>query len=123
MMSQRNCRAASTFIKGWQPVSVESLAWLIEPVAGAGTLVAALVAASIVWRYRRIRHAGPLWRRRNWRVTQVCAVTSLFYLALAASCLILKDFWGWLYLMLAIQVGKWWLRRMLQYRPTPALRR
>jgi high-affinity Fe2+/Pb2+ permease len=105
------------------PVNAESLAPLVAPVALAGTLIAALVAAGIAWRYRNTRNSRRLWRRRNWRLMQFCALTSLFYLALAASSLVLKDLWGWLYLMLAIQVGTWWLRRFLTQRPAPALRR
>jgi hypothetical protein len=98
-------------------VSAETFAPLVEPVALVGTLVAALAALGIVWRYRDIQSPGRLARRRNWRLTQLCGVTSLFYFALAASCLVLKDLWGLLYLLLAIQVGTWWLRRFLVRRP------
>src|SRR5258707_1111933 len=88
----------------------------VEPIALVGTLVAIGFAAGIIWRYRLSRRAGRLWRRRNWRLSQVFALTSLFYLALAASCLVLKDLWGWLYLILAI-VGIWWFRRSVTRRP------
>jgi hypothetical protein len=86
----------------------------VEPLALAGALVAIGFVVGIIWRYRRTRRTGRFWRRRNWRLTQVCALTSLFYLALAASALVLKDVWGWLYLILAFKVGIWWLRRSLQ---------
>ena len=104
-------------------MNAETLAPLVEPLALAGTAIALLIATSIVWRYRNSPTRSRLRRRRNWRLMQVCALTSLFYLALAASSLVLKDLWGWLYLMLAIQAGTWWLRRFLTQRPMPALRR
>ena len=103
-------------------MNVQALVVFVEPLALAGTLATAMIAILIFWRYRDSLPPGRLWRRRNWRIQQLLALAALFYIALAATSLVLSDLWGWLYLMLAIKAGTWWLRRALTVRPAIRLR-
>jgi hypothetical protein len=76
-----------------------------------GTL-ALLLATSLVMRhYRSSRIYSFNWYLRNWRLKQLSAIACLFFLAMAASCWVIQDAWGWIYLLVAFKTGTWWFRR------------
>jgi hypothetical protein len=97
-------------------MNLDTLALLLEPAAGLGAVVTALASFAVFWRYRGSEQASLNWFLGNWRMRQTLGVSALFYLALAASCLILHDRWGWLYGIAALRLGGWWYRRLLNER-------
>jgi hypothetical protein len=92
------------------------LALLLEPVAWLGGAVTIAASFAVYWRYRGSEQASLNWYLENWRMRQTLGVSALFYLALAASCLILHDRWGWLYFLVAFRLGSWWYKRLLNER-------
>ena len=73
---------------------------------GISGTIALVVAAGLV-----IRHFSdsPVqsfdWRLRNWRLKQLSAIACLFFLAMAASCWVIQDAWGWIYLLVAFKIA------------------
>jgi hypothetical protein len=94
-------------------MSLDTLALLLEPAAWLGAAVTLVASLCVLWRYRGSEPTSLNWYLRNWRMRQVLGISALFYLALAASCLILHDRWGWLYVLLALRLGGWWYKRLL----------
>ncbi|HEU5370662.1 MAG TPA: hypothetical protein VFU69_19470 [Ktedonobacterales bacterium] len=97
-------------------MNLDVLALLLEPVAWLGGAVTLAASLAVFWHYRSSQQASLNWYLGNWRMRQILAVSALFYLALAASCLILRDRWGWLYFLVAFRLGSWWYKRLLNER-------
>lgn len=89
------------------------LPWL-EPAAWLGIGAAVLAALAVFWRYRQSEPASLQWYLKNWRLMRVLGVTALYFLALAATCVVVGDRWGWLYLILAFKAGIWWFSRLVR---------
>ena len=94
------------------------LALLLEPAAWLGGVVTLVVSLWVLWRYRGSEQTSLSWYLGSWRLRQALGVSALFYLALAASCLVLHDRWGWLYVLVAFRLGGWWYKRLLSERAT-----
>ena len=84
------------------------LVWLLEPAAMLGAGVAILAGAGVLYCYRGSQAASLKRHLRNWRLMQVLGIVALYFLALAASGLIARDYWGWLYVMVGLRTGLWW---------------
>ena len=86
----------------------------ISPYLGAlgllGTSTLLVVTALVLWRYRAGRINGFQWQMRNWRLKQVAAIASLFFLAMSASYWVIQEPWGWVYLLVAVKCATWWFR-------------
>lgn len=82
----------------------------------AGTLTLLIITGLVLWQYRGSRAQSFRWRLRNWRLKQLSAIASLFFLAMAASYWVLQEPWGWLYLIGAVKTCTWWIRRALSPR-------
>ncbi|HZS75447.1 MAG TPA: hypothetical protein VFA41_02440 [Ktedonobacteraceae bacterium] len=83
-------------------------------LAGLGVLgtITLLVMTGIVhWQYRECHMHSFRWSLRNWRIKQLSAVSCLFFLAMAASYWVIQEPWGWLYLLIGLKCGTWWIRR------------
>jgi hypothetical protein len=94
-------------------MNLDALVLLLEPAAWLGAAATLAAALSIRWHYRGNQQDSLEWHLCNWRMRQALGVSALFYLALAVSCLILHDHWGWLYVMVALRLGGWWYKRLL----------
>ncbi len=104
-------------------MDLDALVPLLEPAAALGAAVTAVAATWVLWRYHGKQRDSLEWYLGNWRMRQALGVSALFYLALAVSCLILPDRWGWLYAMVALRLGGWWYKRLLSERVSfPRLR-
>jgi len=75
-----------------------------------GTFSLLLMTALVMWRYRHTRLSSFQWNLRSWRLRQLCAVASLFFLAMAASYWVIQEPWGWIYLLVAFKTSTWWFR-------------
>lgn len=95
-------------------MSFDLLAAWLEPAAWLGAGLALLAALLVFWHYRHGEQASLQWYLKNWRLMQVLGITSLYFLALAATCAIFGDHWGWLYLIVAIKAGVWWFSRLVR---------
>jgi len=105
-------------------MDLDALVLLLEPAAALGAAATAVAALWVFWHYRGNEKDSLEWYLGNWRMRQALGVSALFYLALAVSCLILQDRWGWLYAMVALRLGGWWYKRLLCERISfPRLRR
>jgi hypothetical protein len=89
------------------------LAALPEPAALLGAGVAGLAGLGVLWRYRGSQSSSLKRYLRRWRLMQVLGISALYFLALAASCLILQDHWGWVYLIVGVRAGVQWYRLRL----------
>src|SRR5258706_16113266 len=76
----------------------------------AGTTALLVGTGLILWHFRGSRIQSFNWRLRSWRLKQLSAVACLFFLAMAASYWVIQELLGWVYLILAVQTGSWWLR-------------
>ncbi len=81
-------------------------------IGGSLSLLAA--TALVMWHYRDSRVQSFDWLLRNWRLKQLSAVACLFFLAMAASSLVIQDAWGWIYLLVALKTGTWWFHRAIR---------
>jgi hypothetical protein len=81
-----------------------------------GTAILATSAGLVMWHYRGTRIWGFRWQWRNWRLMQLSAIATLFFLAMTASYGILGEPWAWLYLIVACKTGTWWLRCVISRR-------
>lgn len=63
---------------------------------------------------------GPVgsfrWHLRNARLKQLSGITCLFLLAMSASYIVLRESWSILYFIIALKVGTWWLRCLIDAR-------
>jgi len=94
-------------------MELEALAFWLQPAAALGVAAASLAALGVCWRYRGSRSGSLKWYLKNWRMMQVLGVTALYFFALAGTCVFVDDLWGWLYLMLGMKVGIWWVTRLV----------
>ncbi len=97
-------------------MDLDTLTLLLEPAAALGAVATLAASLSVLWRYRGSEQTSLNWYLGNWRMRQTLGISALFYLALAASCLILHDRWGWLYALAALRLGGWWYQRLLKER-------
>ena len=81
-----------------------------------GTAILATSACLVMWHYRGTRLWSFRWQWRNWRLMQLSAIATLFFLAMTASYGILGEPWAWLYLIVACKTGTWWLRCIISRR-------
>lgn len=88
----------------------QTLSILLGVLGLIGIVTFLMATGMVMWQYRNARMQSFGWRLRNWRLKQLSAVACLFFLAMAASYAILKEAWGWLYLVGAFKTGSWWLR-------------
>lgn len=95
-------------------MSLDLFAVWLEPAAWLGAGTATLAALAVFWCYRHSETASLHWYLKNWRLRQVLGIAALYFLALAATCAIFSDHWGWLYLILAVKFGIWWLSRLVR---------
>ncbi len=77
----------------------------------SGTVMLLVATGQVMRHYGANSIQSFNWRLRNWRLKQLTAVACLFYLAMAASCWVIQDAWGWIFLLAAFKTGIWWLRR------------
>lgn len=90
--------------------------YFLSALGISGTLVLTAVTIVVLYRYHDTRIWSFRWYWRNWRLMQLSAIGSLFFLAMAASYSVLHNAWAWLYLIVAIKVGLWWLRCLVSRR-------
>ena len=95
---------------------IQVLSMLLIIFGIAGTVTLATSAGVVLWHYHDARRWDFRWRWRNWRLTQLSAVACLFFLAMTASYGVLGEVWVWVYLILAVQTGSWWLVRAITQR-------
>ncbi|HZU68605.1 MAG TPA: hypothetical protein VFA09_15115 [Ktedonobacteraceae bacterium] len=76
----------------------------------AGTVALLVTTGLVLWHFRGSQVQSFNWRLRSWRLKQLSAIASLFFLAMAASYWVIQEPWGWFYLILAFKTGSWWLR-------------
>lgn len=91
-----------------------SLVLAIMGIIGIITFIA--LAALISWRYRGGGMYTFRWHWRTIHMRQLLVIASLFFLAMAASYGILRDAWGFLYVMAAVKTGTWWVRLAVSQR-------
>jgi hypothetical protein len=77
----------------------------------SGTILLLIATGLIIHHYGDSSIQNFNWRLRNWRLKQLSAIACMFFLAMAASCWLIQDAWGWIYLLIAFKTGMWWLRR------------
>ena len=75
-----------------------------------GTTVLITSTGMVMWHYRGARIWSFRWQWRNWRLLQISAIATFFFMAMTASYGILDQPWAWLYLIIACKTGTWWLR-------------
>lgn len=92
------------------------LTYFLGALGLAGTLGLIAITITVCYRYRDTRAWSFRWYWRNWRLMQLSAIGSLFFLAMAASYGVLHNAWAWLYLIVAIKLGLWWLRCVVSRR-------
>ena len=95
-------------------ISVLSISLAIMGITGTAALVAA--TARIVWYYRDSRQWSFRWHVRNWYMMRLSALACLFFLAMAASYGVLGEVWAWVYLLVALKTGTWWMRCVINRR-------
>lgn len=81
-----------------------------------GTTALLAITGIVMWHYRGTRTWSFHWYWRNRYLMQLCAIASLFFLAMAASYGLLGEVWTWLYLIAAFKTGTWWLRHAISHR-------
>lgn len=81
-----------------------------------GTTILVISACMVMWHYRGTRIWSFRWQWRNWRLMQISAIATLFFLAMTASYGILGEPWTWLYLIIACKTATWWLRYLISRR-------
>lgn len=81
-----------------------------------GVLTFLALTAFVLWYYRDSQAGSFRWHWRNARLKQLAALASLFFLAMAASYAVLQQAWGFIYLIVAVKTGTWWLRLLLSQR-------
>jgi len=89
-------------------IAVLSTSLAILGILGTSALV--IAAGRVIWVYRGSRQWSFRWRVRNWRMLQLSAVACFFFFAMSASYGVLGDVWAWVYLLVALKTGTWWLR-------------
>jgi hypothetical protein len=77
----------------------------------SGTISLLIAIGLIMHRYGDSSIQNFNWCLKNWRLKQLSAIACLFFLAMAASCWVIQDAWGWIYMLVAFKTGMWWLRR------------
>ena len=95
-------------------VAILSISLGVLSVLGTTALV--IATARAMWLYRGSRQWSFRWHLRNWRMMQLSAVASLFFFAMCASYGVLGDVWAWVYLLVALKTGTWWLRCVINRR-------
>lgn len=86
-------------------------------ILGALGIVTFLILIGVTVRYYQGSRMGSFrWHMRNLRLKQIIAITSLFCLAMAASYAVLREFWAFIYLIIAFKIGTWWLRIIISQR-------
>ena len=95
-------------------ISVLSISLFIVGITGTAALVAAM--ARIVWYYRGSRQWSFRWHVRNWYMMRLSGIACLFFLAMAASYGVLGEVLAWIYLLIALKTGTWWLRCVINRR-------
>lgn len=81
-----------------------------------GTITLLALASTIFWYYRNSRAGSFRWHWRNVRLKQISALACLFFLAMAASYAVLREAWGFIYLIAAFKTGTWWFRLVMLQR-------
>ena len=100
----------------WQTTDPHMLAPYLGIFGLAGMLALLIAVGKILWQYRRSPAQSFRWHIRNWHLKRIAAVACLFFLAMAASCAVLSDPWGWGYFVIAARIGVWWARRAISQR-------
>jgi hypothetical protein len=93
---------------------IYSLILLVLGIIGLAMML--ILSALTLNRYQDCRLGSPRWRVRNIHLKKICALSSLFFLAMAASYTVLQEAWALLYLVFAFKAGAWWLRFSLERR-------
>jgi hypothetical protein len=75
-----------------------------------GTFIFVASAGIVLWHYRGTRPWSFRWQSRNWRLAQISAIATFFFLAMTASYGVIGEPWTWLCLLIASTTGTWWLR-------------
>lgn len=87
---------------------------LLLTLLGVLGIIVLLAAASMVmYRYRQVRLSRFRRYLRNFRLKQLYAIATLFFLAMAASYWVLHNPLGWVYLLVAVKTGISWSRRAI----------
>ena len=103
-------------LMAWQTADPHILAPYLSILGLAGMLALLAAVGRILWQYRRSPFQSFRWRIRNWHLKRIAAIACLFFLAMAASCAVLADPWGWGYLVIGARIGVWWARRAISQR-------
>jgi hypothetical protein len=91
--------------------NIQLISFFLLGLGISGTITLVVVTGLVLRRYTESPIQSFNWRLRNWRLKQLSAIACLFFLAMAASYLVIQDAWGWIYLLAAFKTGMWWLRR------------
>ena len=75
-----------------------------------GTSIFVASAGIVLWHYRGTSPWSFRWQSRNWRLAQISAIATFFFLAMTASYGVIGEPWTWLCLLIASTTGTWWLR-------------
>ncbi len=97
-------------------MSTQILSLCLDALGIIGTAALVIMTSIVTWRYRGTRLWSFRWHWRNWRLRQLSAIASLFFLAMAASYGVLGEVWTWIYLIAAFKAASWWLRCTLSRR-------
>lgn len=92
------------------------LLYLLAALGIVGTIGLITIAIIVLYRYNGTPAWSFRWYWRNWRLMQLSAIGSLFFLAMAASYGLLHETWGILYLLVALKTGTWWLHCVINRR-------
>lgn len=94
----------------------QTLSIILLVLGIAGTAGLAIYACFVFWSYQGARPWDYRWRWRDWRLSRITGLASLFFLAMTASYSVLGQAWAWLYLILAVKTISWWLVRFVNRR-------
>jgi hypothetical protein len=100
-------------------LTIQAISIYLALLGILGTFVLLLMTAIVMWRYRNTRLNGFQWSLRSWRLRQLCAIASLFFIAMAASYWVIHQPLGWIYFLVAFKTGTWWFRSVLSRRAWP----
>ncbi|MGZ3610343.1 MAG: hypothetical protein ACXWPS_24350 [Ktedonobacteraceae bacterium] len=91
-------------------LNLQLMSFFLLGLGISGTIILMIATGLVIHHYGNSSIQSFNWRLRNWRLQQLSAVAFLFFLAMAASCWLIQDAWGWVYLLIAFKTGMWWLR-------------
>ncbi len=89
------------------------LSFVLSILGSLATTTFLVMAGIVLWRYRDCPTGTFRWHVRNQHFKHLSALACLFFLAMAASYVVLLEVWAVFYFVVAVKVGTWWLRLTL----------